>query len=288
MSETRFVKAKKERNYTVIDNTFLKDVSLSWKAKGLMAYLLSLPDDWSIHLSEIEKHSTDGMTVLRSSIKELKEHGYLKASQKKVKGKFSEMVYTIIENPCESLEKPFAENLKTENPKTENQTLLNTNINKVLNIESTNINSGKPETAENLSTSFENVESEKTVEKKQKSEYTQIIERYFDNFKQLYDNGQVMTEKPVVNFKQAGAMVKGLLKTISKESIFKVLDTAMNDMWIVSQGYPLAIILSATQVNKLLNAKPMQQYQQNTHVKKEVYTDEEYLAGMSDLDTIGF
>lgn len=123
---------------------------------------------------------------------------------------------------------------------------------------------------------------------KQKSEYTQIIERYFDNFKQLYDNGQVMTEKPVVNFKQAGAMVKGLLKSISKESIFKVLDTAMNDMWIVSQGYPLAIILSATQVNKLLNAKPMQHYQQDTRVKKEVYTDEEYLAGMSDLDTIGF
>ena len=97
-----------------------------------------------------------------------------------------------------------------------------------------------------------------------------------------------MTEKPVVNFKQVGAMVKGLLKSISKESIFKVLDTAMNDMWIVSQGYPLAIILSATQVNKLLNAKPMQHYQQDTHVKKEVYTDEEYLVGASDLDTIGF
>ena len=97
-----------------------------------------------------------------------------------------------------------------------------------------------------------------------------------------------MTEKPIVNFKQAGAMVKGLLKSISKESIFKVLDTAMNDMWIVSQGYPLAIILSATQVNKLLNAKPMQHYQQDTHVKKEVYTDEEYLVGASDLDTIGF
>lgn len=274
MSETKFVKAKKEKNYTVLDNTFIKDTTLSWKAKGLMTYFLSLPDDWEIHFSEIEKHATDGKASLRSAINELKERGYLKAEQKKVNGKFAEMIYTIIENPSESsphTDLPLPENPLAEKPLSENKPLLNTNNNKVLNIQSTNNNSDKPKN---------------DIAPKQKSEYTQIIEHYFDNFEQLYNNGQVMTEKPIVNFKQVGVMVKNLLKSLTKDNIIKVLDVAMSDNWIVSNGYPLSIILSATQVNKLLNAKPMQQ--QNTHVKKEVYTDEEYLAGMDDLETIGF
>ena len=134
MADTKFIKTKKEKNYTVLDNTFIKDVSLSWKAKGLMTYFISLPDDWVIHLSEIEKHANDGMGSLRSAINELKEHGYLKAEQKKVNGKFAEMIYTIIENPNSPLneiphtEKPHTENPHTEDPYTENRTQLNTNI----------------------------------------------------------------------------------------------------------------------------------------------------------------
>ena len=53
--ETKFIKTKKETNYTVLDNTFIQDTRLSWKAKGVMTYLLSLPDDWVIHLSEIDE-----------------------------------------------------------------------------------------------------------------------------------------------------------------------------------------------------------------------------------------
>ena len=135
MGETRFIKTKKERNYTVLDNTFLKDKSLSWKAKGLMAYFLSLPDDWIIHFSEIEKHATDGKASLRSAINELKEKGYLKAEQKRVDNRFAEMVYTIIENPAENF--PLTDFQKTEKQKTgnqftENQPLQNININKLL------------------------------------------------------------------------------------------------------------------------------------------------------------
>ena len=109
MSETKFVKTKKERNYTVLDNTFIQDANMSWKAKGLMAYLLSLPDDWVIHFSEIEKHSTDGKAALRSAINELKEHGYLKAEQKRENDRFAEMVYIIIENPAENEKSPFTD-----------------------------------------------------------------------------------------------------------------------------------------------------------------------------------
>ena len=143
--DTKFIKTKKEKNFTVLDNTFIKDTRLSWKAKGLMTYLLSLPDDWTIYLSEIEQHATDGKSALRSAINELKEFGYLKAEQKRENNRFAEMVYIIIENP----DSPFTdfqqtENLQTENLNSENQTLQNTNNDKVLNKQNTDNNIPKP------------------------------------------------------------------------------------------------------------------------------------------------
>lgn len=141
--DTKFIKTKKEKNYTVLDNTFIKDTRLSWKAKGLMTYLLSLPDDWTIHLSEIEKHATDGKSALRSAINELKDLGYLKAEQKRENNRFAEMVYIIIENPAEDFpltDFQQTENLQTEKLNSENQTLQNTNDNKVLNEQSTDNN----------------------------------------------------------------------------------------------------------------------------------------------------
>ena len=139
--DTKFIKTKKEKNYTVLDNTFIKDTRLSWKAKGLMTYLLSLPDDWTIHLSEIEQHATDGKSALRSAINELKEFGYLKAEQKRENNRFAEMVYIIIENPDSPLtDFQQTENLQTEKQFTENQPLQNTNNDKVLNEQSTNNN----------------------------------------------------------------------------------------------------------------------------------------------------
>lgn len=137
--ETKFIKAKKETNYTVLDNTFIQDTRLSWKAKGVMTYLLSLPDDWVIHLSEIERHATDGKDSLRSAINELKKYGYILTEQKKdASGRFCESVYTVYEKPkIPYAEKPLAENPYTEKPLAENPPLQNTNNTKYEIIQST-------------------------------------------------------------------------------------------------------------------------------------------------------
>lgn len=137
--ETKFIKAKKETNYTVLDNTFIQDTRLSWKAKGVMTYLLSLPDDWVIHLSEIERHATDGKDSLRSAINELKKYGYILTEQKKdASGRFCESVYTVYEKPkIPYAEKPLAENPYAEKPLAENPPLQNTNNTKYEIIQST-------------------------------------------------------------------------------------------------------------------------------------------------------
>lgn len=186
--DTKFIKTKKEKNYTVLDNTFIKDTRLSWKAKGLMTYLLSLPDDWTIHLSEVEKHASDGKSALRSAINELKELGYLKAEQKRENNRFAEMVYIIIENPDSPLtDFQQTENLQTEKQFTENQPLQNTNNDKVLNKQSTDNNIPKQK-KEKLGT-FLNVlltdaELQKLIDKLGQEKTSAVI-RNFSELKEM-------------------------------------------------------------------------------------------------------
>jgi hypothetical protein len=72
------VRVVKNKNYTVIDNTGILDTRLSWKAKGILAYALSRPNDWQFYLSEIQEHSTGGIASTRSGIAELMKYGYIK------------------------------------------------------------------------------------------------------------------------------------------------------------------------------------------------------------------
>ena len=39
-------KVEKTKNFTIMSNHHLQNKNLSFKAKGLLSYMLSLPDDW--------------------------------------------------------------------------------------------------------------------------------------------------------------------------------------------------------------------------------------------------
>ncbi|MBJ8106034.1 MULTISPECIES: DnaD domain protein [Bacillus cereus group] len=120
-------RVKKDNNYSVINNTGLKDKSLSWKAKGILAYALTLPDDWTFHISELAQHAKDGEDSLRTGINELKKAGYVKrypVRDKQTK-KITSWETEIYETPHR--EKPHRENPEVEKPHRENPTLLSTN-----------------------------------------------------------------------------------------------------------------------------------------------------------------
>ena len=97
--EVIFIKNEKKANYTVIHNGYVKNPRLSWDAKGVFTYILSLSSDETINLEEISGHSTDGMTILRSAIKELEKEGYIKISKERNEnGSFAGVRYEISEN----------------------------------------------------------------------------------------------------------------------------------------------------------------------------------------------
>ena len=77
------VEKNKDNPYIIMNKTILNDNQISWKAKGILAYLLSLPDDWQIYESEVASHSSDGLDSLSSGIKELIEQGYINRERKR-------------------------------------------------------------------------------------------------------------------------------------------------------------------------------------------------------------
>ncbi|PEO58286.1 DnaD domain-containing protein [Bacillus wiedmannii] len=125
-------RVKKDNNYSVINNTGLKDKRLSWKAKGILAYILTLPDDWVFYREELSQHAKDGINSLRAGMQELKEYGYIKRFPiKDVKNKIVRWETIIYEIPLEDfppVENPPVDNPVAGNLPVENRKLLNTDI----------------------------------------------------------------------------------------------------------------------------------------------------------------
>ncbi|QPR68524.1 DnaD domain protein [Lysinibacillus macroides] len=156
MENKNIVRVVKNKDYTVINNTSLYDKNLSWKAKAIHVFMLSKPDDWTFHNSEIMQWATDGETSFNTALTELKKYGYVKKERRRGKnGKFDwiTVVYEVPQvegdgeleqQPEQPLpekpsmenqpmvepypEKPSMENPRVEKPFVENQGLLNTNI----------------------------------------------------------------------------------------------------------------------------------------------------------------
>jgi hypothetical protein len=68
-----------DTGFTIMANDTIRDSTLSYKARGLLLYLLSLPDDWTVsseHLARVSDR--DGRDAVRTGLAELEAAGYLK------------------------------------------------------------------------------------------------------------------------------------------------------------------------------------------------------------------
>jgi hypothetical protein len=111
--------------YGVVPDKLLNDPNLSFRAKGLFAYIQSKPDGWRFSVSRIASQTKDGRDSVQSAIKELETAGYLKRVPIKNKeGKWNGYCYILSENPNEIPEEftdyPLTEKPQTGKPPTEN------------------------------------------------------------------------------------------------------------------------------------------------------------------------
>lgn len=147
-------RTKRTGNFTTVRNEYLQDVNLSWKAKGLITYIMSLPPNWQLNLSDLKKRSTDGRDATAAGLRELITNGYCQRC--KVRGDGGTFVgcdYEVsdikefepeqpqTETPfmdTPQTENPVAVNPETEKPDTEKPTLINTNQSNKTDIPNTN------------------------------------------------------------------------------------------------------------------------------------------------------
>lgn len=83
--------------YVMINKLPLDDAKLSWKAKGILTYILSKPNDWSIYVSHLSKQSNDGEKSTRTGINELIENGFIIRYPIYEGGKIIEWIYEVSE-----------------------------------------------------------------------------------------------------------------------------------------------------------------------------------------------
>lgn len=100
MATVRVVK-NKDNPYVMFNKTALNDPNLSFKAKGIFAYLMSKPDDWVIYVKDLQNNSADGRDAVYGGLEELRKYGYLmKVKHRNNKGQY-EWEETLFELPQE-------------------------------------------------------------------------------------------------------------------------------------------------------------------------------------------
>jgi predicted transcriptional regulator len=125
-------KIEKTKDYTVMSNYHLRDKNLSYKAKGLLSFMLSLPEDWDYSLAglcSISKESRDG---IKSILKELQENHYVEIENVRGDKGYFEYNYLIYEIPHfieleNNKNNPGMENPHLDSPNVEIPTQINTN-----------------------------------------------------------------------------------------------------------------------------------------------------------------
>lgn len=127
-------RTKKEKNFTIMSNYHLQDNNLSLKDKGLLSYMLSLPDDWNYSLNGLTKINKEGIKSIRSTLKELEKNKYLIRKRLKNEDNKFYYIYDVFEVPYPVLDFQTADNEHTPNGYTKNEYIqkdiqINTNIN---------------------------------------------------------------------------------------------------------------------------------------------------------------
>ena len=134
------ISKNKENPYVMMDRRPIENAELSWGAKGVLAYLLSRPDNWTVRLQDLINRSSDGKHKIRGYIRELSRAGHIvrKAERDQKTKRFVQYTLEVYELP--TITDPLTNLPQAEKPQAENQTLNDTDS--VNDTDSTN--GGKP------------------------------------------------------------------------------------------------------------------------------------------------
>ena len=189
----------KSEHYTTIANEFLKDKELSNKAKGVLAMILALPDNWDFSIKGMVSIIKDGEASLRSAINEMKDKRYCVVKPVRINGKIARWKYyfsgEIITDAME--ESLLCDFQQVENQQVENQAQYNNidNDNNKKNKKGENNKSFSPKNKRFVKPTIKDIE--KYI--KEKDMHFEA-ERFFDYYE---SKGWMVGKSPMKDWKAA-------------------------------------------------------------------------------------
>jgi len=126
MKNATIIRHKSEDPFARIPKSMLDDQNLSWKAKGILCYLLGKPDDWKARTMDIQRHGVNGGSSVQTGLKELRKTGYAKLERVTERGRVTGWLLHISDSPVyngQNTKKPDVENPLLEKPDVENRSL---------------------------------------------------------------------------------------------------------------------------------------------------------------------
>ena len=93
-------RSKHKGDYTRINNSILRDTTLSDGARSLLVYMLSMSDEWTFSVRSLAAQFNVTKNTIDARILELKERGYIETRKEKGKnGRFYSCTWEIYEEP---------------------------------------------------------------------------------------------------------------------------------------------------------------------------------------------
>lgn len=107
------IRVQKTHNYTVMSNYHLQDRRLSYKAKGLLSFMLSVSDNWEYTIKGLATMAKDGVDSVATALKELEGCGYVdRRRNRNEKGQVTDTEYIVYEKPIENNSKSILSETK--------------------------------------------------------------------------------------------------------------------------------------------------------------------------------
>lgn len=75
------IRSPRRTHYTVVENVAIEDSSLSFRARGVLVWLLSKPDGWEVTSNVLAKEGSEGRDAILTALKELESAGYIARSR---------------------------------------------------------------------------------------------------------------------------------------------------------------------------------------------------------------
>lgn len=112
------IRAKHNKDFTQINNATLREKGLSLRARGLLAYMLSFPDNWEFSVCNIVAETGESDRTVRRILAELEKQGFIYREQSRDDlGKFEDATSWVFETATAARISRKKETAETETKK---------------------------------------------------------------------------------------------------------------------------------------------------------------------------